>query len=176
MSIRRLAAIWFSLVVVLLLVQGCGFEPLLAARPSAGSAADDLSKIRIAYIQDRSGQILRNHLISALTPRGEPVQPAYVLTVRIEEPQQNIAYRRDDSISRYGYGVNAYWTLRDSAGRALMSSSSSSSTTFAVSDSEYATLASLQNARDRLMQDISQDIRYVLSSYFFSSLPPASGK
>lgn len=168
---------WAMILIAAGQLGGCGFEPMLAVRSDTSSVADDLGKIRIPYIENRSGQILRNHLINTLTPRGEPRNPEYVLLIRIEEPQQHIAYRRDDSISRYGYSVVAYWSLNDNkTGTRIINSGSSSSTTFAVSDSEYATLASLQGARDRVMQDISQNIRDTLATFFISRKPVTASR
>lgn len=150
---------------------GCGFEPMLAVRNDDSAVADDFAKIRVAYIDNHAGQLLRTDLIDVLTPRGESSQPEYTLIIKILEPQQNLAYQRNNSVSNVGYGVQAYWTLQGKDGANLYSTSSASSTQYSVSSSQYATVASAQSTRERVMLDIVQDIRNKLAQYFISLKP-----
>ena len=148
------------------LLSGCGFHPMLAVQTGPSSVEGDLAKIKVGYIENRSGQVLRNDLIDALSPRGEPDQPEYALTVRIEEPQQNLAFQRNNSVTNVSYSIFARWALSDKNGTVIYSSSSSSSQQYPMSNSQYATGASALNARDRIAQDISQDIRNKLAQFF----------
>ena len=158
-----LCAVMLSGAVVL---GACGFEPMMAVRQDKTTVSDELSRIRIAYIDNRAGQILRNSLIDSLTPRGEPSQAKYTLVIKIVEPRQSLAYQRNDSVVDVGYTVSASFWLYDSKSTMIWSASSSSSSTYAVSTSQYATVASLENTRDRVMQDLSSDIRNQLATYF----------
>ena len=139
---------------------------MLAVRQDNRSVVDDLSKVKVGYVEGRSGQVLRNDLVDALNPRGEPNEPQYTLTLRIEEPQQNLAFQRNNSVTNVGYSVIAYWTLMDRNGATVFTNSSSSSQQYAMSNSQYATAASALNVRDRIMLDISSDIRNRLAQYF----------
>lgn len=157
------------LVAGSLVVGSCGFHPMLATRDDGGpSVAGDLAGVRIGYIESRSGQVLRNDLVEALNPRGEPQHAKYSLAIRIEEPQQNLAYQRTNAVTNVSYGVIAYWTLLDENGKTIFSSNSSSSQQYENSNSQYATTVSAQNVRDRIMVDISNDIRNKLAQYFNS--------
>lgn len=164
--LRRAARV----IVVLglpLVTYGCGFEPMLAVRDNGTSVAQDFAKVRVGYIENRSGQVLRNDLLEALNPRGESTQPQYTLVIRIEEPQQNLAFQRNNSVSFVNYTVIAYWTLVDNnSGANVYSASSASSLPYAISNSQYATAVSAQDARDRVVLDISQDIRNQLAKFF----------
>src|SRR5262245_21117709 len=151
--------------VALLGAAGCGFEPLYA-RHANGSVVDDLAMIRIDLIPDRSGQILRNYLLDDLNPRGQAAQATYYLSVRVNEPRQEVGLQRNDTVTRYSYGVSAAFNLRDGRGGSLLNGTSNSGTSFEISDSEFATLANQASARDRLMQQISGDIREQLAVYF----------
>jgi len=133
--------------------------------------ADAFAKIKIGYVQDRSGQVLRNDLVETLNPGGEPSQPAYTLTIKIEEPQRNLAFQRNNSVSFVSYSVIAYWSLADQNGSTVFSTYSSSSLQYAISNSQYATAVNAQDARDRVVLDISQDIRNQLARYFLSQRP-----
>jgi hypothetical protein len=117
---------------------------------------------------DRSRQLLRNYLSDSLATRGGTAPREYVLDIQLIEPRTNVAIDRSDTTLRYGYSVYAYFQLRDLSGRNILAGSSTSSTTFAVSQSEYATIANQHDARDRAMQEISTDIRNQLAAYFFT--------
>ncbi|MFM7347126.1 MAG: LPS assembly lipoprotein LptE [Tagaea sp.] len=142
----------------------CGFEPLHRTTQS-GSAVDALATIRVDPIADRSGQVLRSYLLDRLTPRGTPAGTEHVLRVRLQEPRQTLALRRDDVISRVGYSATASFDLLDASGRRVFSGGSSFSTDYEVTNSEFATLVSAQNARDRVLELVSDDIRNQLAAF-----------
>lgn len=146
------------------LVSGCGFQPLLGRSPEGGNVPDSLAAIRISPIPDRSGQILRNALLDSLTPRGAAaVATRYVLTVRIQEPRQTIALRRDDVISRSSYSAVATFELADRNGGKIAVGTSTFSTDYEITVSEFATRSSLEDARSRVMALIADDIRNQLA-------------
>ena len=142
----------------------CGFEPLHRTT-ERGSAAESLAAIRVEPIADRSGQVLRNYLLDRLTPLGSPARAEYALRVRLQEPRQTLALRRDDVISRVGYSATASFELADSGGRRVFSGTSSFSTDYEVTNSEFATLISAQNARDRVLELVGDDIRNQLAAF-----------
>lgn len=152
--------------LAILVLSGCGFHPLMADYPDS-SAAEDLARVRVAVIADRSGQILRNHLIDDLTRASRSQPSQYTLHVTLTEPRQEIAIRRDETASRVAYTANATFLLRDATGFALFTGTSSSSSTYEAANSEFASIAGQRSARDRAMQEISADIRQQLAAYFF---------
>jgi LPS-assembly lipoprotein len=173
-------------LVGLLALSACGFEPLYARRDYGVDVPEQLAKVRIGVISDpspstmrgfreypiendRSRQILRNYLLDDLQPRGGAARGEYVLNIEVIEPRTDVAIDRSDTTLRYGYSVVAYFSLRDNAGRNLVRGSSVSATSFAVSQSEFATISSQKEARDRAMQEISQDIRNQLAAFFHSA-------
>lgn len=150
---------------------GCGFEPLMgqAAHPKVQS---EMERIRVANIPDRSGQILRNHLLDALSPRSVQGPESYTLTVQLYEPRREVAIRRDDTASRLGYVASATFALRDKDSRTVFSGSSTSETTYEVTNSEFATLSSHASARDRVLQEVSADIRQQIAMFLAGKAPP----
>jgi LPS-assembly lipoprotein len=161
----RAAFRWMAILAALAGTASCGFEPLYG-RKDNGSVVDDLAAVRIGLIPDRSGQILRNYLLDNLNPRGTLAQPAYTLSVSITEPRQEVGLQRNDTATRYAYAVVARFRLIDTRGENLVSGTSQSGTSFEIADSELATLSSQASARDRVMQQISDDIRQQLAVYF----------
>lgn len=165
---------YWPAVVLASLLAGCGFHPLLGSdENNAPSVAAGFDKVRIATIDSRSGQVLRNDLIDTLTPQGEPARPEYTLRVKLEEPlqNQNYAFQRNNSVTNVNYTVIAYWTLFDKDGRILVSRASSASELYAMSNSQYATTVSAQNTRDQVAMEISQDIRNKLAQFFLANRP-----
>jgi LPS-assembly lipoprotein len=151
---------------------GCGFEPLMG-QVNHPQVQAGMERVRVATIPDRSGQILRNHLMDALTPRGLQGSEAYVLSVTLTEPRREVAIRRDDTASRLSYMASVTFMLYDrSIQRAVFVGSSISETTYEVSSSEYATLSSHASARDRALQEVSADVRQQLAAFFAGKAPP----
>lgn len=148
-------------LALVFLVAGCGFEPLHAQRGDVAA----LPPIRIEPIPERSGQILRNYLLDRVAPRGAGSQ-TYTLAVRLFEPRQVLALRRDDVISRMGYSAVAYYELRDAAGKRVSAGNSTFSTDYEITNSEFATLAAQQNARERVLELVADDIRNQIAVEF----------
>ncbi len=147
--------VFLRLLAAAPLLAACGFEPLHAQRGVVAA----LPPIRIDPIPDRPGQILRNYLLDRLAPRGEGGGQAYTLSIRLFEPRQVLALRRDDIISRMGYSAVASYELLDAAGKRVVAGSSSYSTDYEITNSEFATLAAQQNARERVLELVADDIR-----------------
>jgi LPS-assembly lipoprotein len=172
----------------------CGFQPLYARNGDSGGVPEALMRVRIGEIRDpapstlsgfrrgyeiendRSRQLLRNFLSDDLATRGGTAPKEYVLNIQLIEPRTNVAIDRSDTTLRYGYSVLAYFQLQEASGRSVFSGSSTSSTSFAVSQSEFATIASQRDARERAMQEISVDIRNQLAAYFFTLTRKASAQ
>jgi LPS-assembly lipoprotein len=163
---RRIVLALPLLALVATGLGGCGFEPLYG-RFGDVSIADDLAQIRIQPIANRSGQILRNHLIDGLQPRGESQPTAYTLAIELIEPQpQDLGISRTESVVRYGYVAQANCRLLDASGREIWRGRAASSTSYEVTNSQFATLAGLNNARDRVMEEISIDVKAQLAALF----------
>jgi hypothetical protein len=102
-----------------------------------------------------------------MTPRGEPARPAYRLQVVLAEPRpQDLGLARDDSVVRYNYSVRASYRLVDArSGRVVYQDSSFSSSSFEVTNSQYATVASRDNARDRTLEDVALEMRTQIAQF-----------
>lgn len=163
-----------GVLAALVSLGGCGFEPLYG-RFGDSSIADDLARIKIQVIGSRSGQLLRNHLLDGLTPKGELTRPAHTLRVELLEPRpQDLGIARDDSIVRYSYSTVARFKLQDPTGRVVLESQSSSISSYEVTNSEFATVAGRTNARDRVLEEIASDMKAQLAVFFRSRRSPTS--
>lgn len=147
---------------------GCGFSPLYG-RGEDGAVTAELAKIRVLPIANRSGQVLRNHLLDGLTPMGEPQKPEYTLQVALAEPRAlELGIARNESVIRYGYSATARFKLFDRQGAELVQGISSGSSSYMVTNSEFANVSAQSNARDRLMEEISHDVKSQLGGFMRS--------
>jgi hypothetical protein len=99
--------------------------------------------------------------------------------VTISEPRREVAIARDNtaSVAAYTAGANFFLIdkLRSPANtdptqvdprRSSFSGTASSQSTYVITNSEFATLSSFNSARDRVLQDVSADIRSQLADFF----------
>ena len=105
---------WFfrglSVVCLCFLVTACGFQPLYVPVQETNRVA---VPIKIATIQDREGQILRNYLVDLLTPEGCSQKPLYILEIFLTDVITDIGVNKDETTNRKNATVTAALTLRD---------------------------------------------------------------
>lgn len=161
---------WFraaALGAALTLVAACGFRPLYGQRADGGSTFAELEAVTIGPIPGRVGQILRNHLLDRLTPRGQQVQARFRLDVRLSQAKESLAIKKDEEITRSNLKLTADFVLRDpSSGATLYSGQSRSTASFNLVRSDFANLIAEQDAQRRAAREISDQIMTQLAVYF----------
>ena len=155
------------LLVGLLGLAACGFQPLYGQHGvSGGSATEELAAIRIVPIANRTGQMLYNELRDRLNPRGTPSSPRYALTVTVTEQIEELAFRGDETATRANLRLVADYVLH----RAVSESSSGNSeavtegrariaTAYDILESQFATVISIEDARARSVKALSEDLQ-----------------
>ncbi|MEK9967594.1 MAG: LPS assembly lipoprotein LptE [Ferrovibrio sp.] len=148
------------------LLGACGFRPLYKQTDNTDTVRE-FSQISIAQPEDRPSQQLRNYLLDALTPYGQPDRPVYRLDFRITESVGSVFVTRSEEITRNNLQVTASAYLRDyQSGSSLFSVSASSQASYNVTQADYANLVSEKNARERALRDVAEQIRLRLGNYF----------
>jgi LPS-assembly lipoprotein len=154
-SLSRVRAL---LVVALLGLAACGFEPLYGEQDQGATTEDLLSRITVRPIADRLGQLVRIELTNRLTPR-PALEPLYVVSVRLNESKQNLAVRRDASATRSNLIITVNFELTPAGGGdPLLSGVIRSSNGYDILTSDFATLAAQKDARRRAARDIGDAI------------------
>ena len=163
------------------LTSGCGFHPLYQTNSDneASASSAELGKISVNTIVDRQGQKLRNYLIDLVNAHGEPVDPAYRLVVTYSESQADLGLSNDATTTRGQLTIGATYQLFDyKTNRALATGNTQSVTSYNIQNSEFATLLSHDDAEDRALREVANNIRTALSIYFENPhplpLPPAT--
>lgn len=155
-----------ALLATLVLMSACGFRPLYGTGGVA-NAADELAQVEVSVIADRSGQILRNHLIQGLNTGGRPTDPVYRLDVTLRERREDLGIDKTDSAQRANLVVTARFSLRTSAdNEEVLNRRVGIITSYNILLDEYATLSAQNAARDRALRRLGSDIRTQLALYF----------
>lgn len=164
---------WVIVLSMAALCGACGFKPLLG-KESNPLVQESMAQIKVETIYDRSGQILRNYLTDNLSPKGVQGPVRYRLQVLLTEPRRDAAIQRDNTASRIAYSASVTFRLYDEQRRGyVFQGTSISETTYEVTTSEYATVSSLNGARDRVLEDVAADIRQQLADFFAVSTETA---
>jgi LPS-assembly lipoprotein len=155
-----------AIIVLALTVAGCGYHPLYGKHANSVSTAE-LGKIYISPIPNRDGQILRNFLIEGLNDNDQPGYPTHTLTVNLAIQSTGIALSRDNTTSRTNITAIANFVLVDaSTNKQVLKSVARGTTSYDVLQSDYATLVSREDAVNRTLREVADEMRIRLSVYF----------
>lgn len=167
----RLAA-----VLLLALLPGvlgaCGFKPVYGVSAEHEATDKALANVQIDPIADRNGQVLRNNLIDRFYTEGRPAKPTYRLAVALTAAEESLGIQKDATATRARLRLQASYELIDiESGKVVYRTFSRSVVSFNLLDSQYAILASRQDAYDRGLTELANDIRTRLSLYFARETP-----
>ena len=105
--------------------------------------------------------------MNKINPENKRVISKYRLTIEISESQNNLAYRQDMSATRTDLEIDAKYILTNiKNGNILIDSSTKSISSFDVVESVYATIVAEKDAREKSLQDISDQIYTTLIIFF----------
>ncbi|MEQ8667296.1 MAG: LPS assembly lipoprotein LptE [Rhodospirillales bacterium] len=148
------------LVVALMALGACGFEPLYGQGTASGAA--QLSGIRVAPIDDRIGQQLRNELRGYLTPHGLNDVPEWELRVELEESISEVLVEETSFATRADLTVRAKFRIVSLGDQPL---SVPAATTSAIGSynlleatNEYANVVAERDARAKAIRVVARDI------------------
>lgn len=153
------------LLVAATALAGCGFRPLYGDVPGA-VPEPRLAAVDIGLIADRSGQVLRNRLLTRMQPRGPVDPPTHVLDIDLVESRTGIAVQRDETATRTNLTVIAHLALTDlETGELALVQSVSAYASYDTLLAEYATLSAERDARERAVIDLAERIATVIALY-----------
>lgn len=152
-----------------LLLAGCGYRPLYGSLDSNSSVAAELAAVSIPEPDNRTTQLIRNELISTISPAGSGGVGPYVLEIEPEkfDDPAIIAFNADDI--RRTVKLKVDFRLRDRAsGKVVYSGKSFSNVSYDRVQAPFADLQARTNAEERAAREIGGDIRTRLAAYFAS--------
>lgn len=146
---------------------GCGFQPVYGSFADRAAPVEQLNLVQIDPIPDRTGQVLRNLLIDRFYPAGRPADPKYRLAVALASSEESLGIRPDATATRARLRLQASYELIDVAtGQVVYRTFSRALVSYNLLEAQYATLVSQQDAYERGLVELSEDIRTRLALYF----------
>lgn len=168
MMLRRAgpALILFAGMFVL---SGCAFKPLYGVNPSGVSVSDELAYVSIPKRKDRVGQLIRNRLLSTMSPAGGPVGDRYILELRPESNTNQLLIQPDGDIVRRLYELSVEYRLIDTNRKKILHEGKTfSHVAYDRVRSEFANIQAETDATERASIQVADDIRTRLANYFAS--------
>ncbi len=136
------------------------------------SVVTELSNVQIPQPQNRIQQLIRNNLISSMSPPGREGDGRYTLVIAPTDDEFDLVIQRNTDVSRRSYRLNVAFSLRDgSSGRKIYSGKTFSEVSYDKITSEFANLQARTNAQERAALQVSQDIRTRLAAFFATRNP-----
>lgn len=166
---HRLSPVAAALLLALspVVLGACGFTPVYGTASQQGHVGAALANVQIDPIGDRNGQILRNNLIDRFYTDGRPADPRYRLAVSVSAMEEELGIQKDATATRARLRLQASYELIDTHnGQVVYRTFSRSVISFNLLDSQFAVLASRQDAYDRGLTELADDIRTRLALYF----------
>lgn len=165
----RKAGIVVALVLGFALLGGCGFKPLYGVTDEGGHVADELSYVAIPEKRDRLHQLIRNQLLSTMSPAGGPNGDRYRLEFVPRVDANNVVIEPDGDVSRRLYKLAVDYRLLDNGSdKVLHQGRTFSHLSYDRVRSEFANIEAEKDIRERASIQVADDIRTRLAAYFAS--------
>jgi LPS-assembly lipoprotein len=148
-----------ALAILALGLVGCKFRPLYGESTKADARI--LKYVRVDRIDGRIGQRLRTLLRQKFGQTKRPLTPRWSLTITLREEKRGLAVQKDTTTTRRELAVTALFQIKK-LGRGkpyTYKGKAVSINSFNELDSQYATLSAENDARDRAIRILSEEIR-----------------
>ncbi len=161
----------FLPVAALGLLASCGFAPVYGSHETRGPTAEALNDVFIDNIPDHEGQILRNNLIDRMYGKGRPAAPQYHLALKIHDTVADLGIQADSTSTRTMLDTSVDYDLMDMKDKIILHGTAHSITSFNKLANQYGSLAADESARERTLNEVSDQIVNRLSLYFADPPP-----
>ncbi|MGE3769806.1 MAG: LPS assembly lipoprotein LptE [Bdellovibrionales bacterium] len=153
-------------------ITACGFQPMYGDHSPAKMAHADLQKVRIAIVDhneirvlqsirtgERLNQQLTNKLIDRMYKSGYPREPEYELMVNMQMEERGLGIRKDATITRAELVMISEMVLRQSGSmEELYRTTIRTRVAYNILEGQYGTLVAKENAQDRALEELANDI------------------
>ena len=162
-----------ALILVAGALAGCGFKPLYGQGEGSVSARE-LDTVQVEHLRDREGQMLRTLLMQRFNPDGRRAAVQYKLSVNLQQSISNLGVRRDATATRANLSLTATFRLVETAnGKTAFNGKSAITVSYNILDDRFATVAAQQNALERALRVIADNIKIRVSAYLTRDKAPA---
>jgi LPS-assembly lipoprotein len=162
----RRACLWAVLALSPALA-GCAFTPLYGVTSDGTRVSSELSYVAIPEVETRLNQLIRNRLISTMSPPGVGGEDRYVLEFVTSAGTFDLVLEQNEDVSRRLYRLNVTYTLKDNQnGDVIHQGHSFSHVAYDRIASEFTNIQAQKNAEERAAIEVAEDIRTRLAAYF----------
>ena len=159
----------FSRIVIVaaaLALSGCGFSPLYGTTEAGSPVALKLASIAVTEQDTRLGQLVRNEIVSGITPAGSAGGNAYRLELDAKGSEELAISAIDTDSLRKHYRVNVSFVLYDTdTSKPVYSGKTFSQVPYDRIDAPVANLQAQVNAQERAARESGRDIRTRLAAF-----------
>ena len=149
-----------------LALAGCGFSPLYGTGPDGSSVSSALAGINVDEQNTRLGQLVRNEIVSRVTPTGGSGGKTYRLFLEAIGSEAEAIEAINTESLRQHFTANVSFVLYDNqSGKAVYSGKTFSQVGYDRVDAPAANLQAQVNAEERAAREVGQDIRTRLAAY-----------
>ncbi len=160
--------LFIGVVALALLLAGCGYRPLYG-EVNGASVNGALASISIPEPKTRVEQLIRNELISTISPAGSGGGGAYLLEIVPEEKNELAIEEFNTDDIRRTVKLRATFRLIDkAAGKAIYSGKSFSQVSYDRVNAPFSDYQARTNAEERAAKEIGGDISTRLAAFFAS--------
>jgi hypothetical protein len=159
----------------LLLLQGCGFEPVYGDNTAAQRYGGALPTIAIqAPPHDRASQILKNALEDRLGIAGaEPANPDYLFKFTLLATPQAVVVEGDATVQRYNVELDSDFVLERMVDKKVVFTGHARRFgSYTASRQFFAAYVASQDATQRTIQELAADMDMRLHAFLIETHDP----
>lgn len=174
MSSYKTRAVSMTAVALLAVtLSACGYRPLYGNSSINPGLQSDLSTVKVAPIADRPGQILHTELVRRFNPTGANSATAYKLKVTLSQNIQKLAVLQNTSATRANLNLTATYTLiQNNTGNKIREGRLRAVASYNLIDSDYATRIAEDDARERALKSLAEQLHQQVAFYLHSQNQP----
>ena len=158
-----------ALAMAVALSSGCSFRPMYGETAEGGLVVDELAYVAIPEQRDRLHQLIRNQLLSTMSPAGGPIGDRYVLEFTPRVSDNNMVIEPDGDVSRRLYMLSVEYRLIETASEKIIHEGKTfSHLSYDRVRSEFSNVQAQTDISERASIQAADDIRTRLAGFFAS--------
>lgn len=160
-------------LIALLALAACGFQPV-HGRPGGAHAGTTaaLAAIAIEAPPGRLGELLKAEIEDRINPDRSPAQPAYKLLVGVNSTYVPTVISKTGIAQRYDIQIDSdYQLIRLSDNAQIASGKLRRNASYTISQADYATYVTRQDAIRRGMIELAEAYMLKLSGFMATQQP-----
>ncbi len=153
-------------LVGLLALSACGYQPLYATRDDGSSVSQELAEVNVSQQSTRVGQLVRNEIVRSTRPVGTQAQDRYYLNFDAKGSAETLIDTEDTVRRRLAYNLTSKFQLVDAATRnVVFSGRAFSRVPYDRLDASFANVQARVNAEEQAAKQVGQEMRTRLAAF-----------